>query len=74
MTNELMHRPTSQNDQLLSVRSGGQEFALNIRVIREIRGWISSFTYRAANPHDHARRGSPNACRRSLMQTHVPHH
>jgi purine-binding chemotaxis protein CheW len=31
-----------ENDQLLCVRVGDQEFALSIRAIREIRGWISS--------------------------------
>ncbi len=28
--------------ELLSVRSGAQEFAMDIRSIREIRGWIAS--------------------------------
>ncbi len=32
----------SDTNQLLCVRLGDQEFALNIRAIREIRGWISS--------------------------------
>ena len=32
----------NESNQLLCVRLGDQEFALNIRAIREIRGWISS--------------------------------
>ena len=32
----------TQREQLLCVRVGDQEFALNIRAIREIRGWVSS--------------------------------
>ncbi len=39
-----MHHRHSQERrvELLSVRSGAQEFALDIRAIREIRGWIAS--------------------------------
>jgi purine-binding chemotaxis protein CheW len=37
-----LSRPMGESDQLLCVRLGNQEFALNIRAIREIRGWISS--------------------------------
>ena len=32
----------TQSEQLLCVRVGDQEFALSIRAIREIRGWITS--------------------------------
>src|SRR6202789_1310408 len=32
----------NEGNQLLCVRLGDQEFALSIRAIREIRGWISS--------------------------------
>jgi chemotaxis signal transduction protein len=32
----------NESNQLLCVRLGNQEFALNIRAPREIRGWISS--------------------------------
>ena len=32
----------TQREQLLCVRVGDQEFALSIRAIREIRGWITS--------------------------------
>ena len=35
-------RPMNEGNQLLCVRLGDQEFALSIRAIREIRGWISS--------------------------------
>ena len=35
-------RQNQRADQLLSVRLGDQEFALNIMDIREIRGWIAS--------------------------------
>ncbi|MCB8874943.1 chemotaxis protein CheW [Acidisoma silvae] len=35
-------RQSERADQLLSVRLGDQEFALNIMDIREIRGWIAS--------------------------------
>ncbi len=38
MTNNLAERPS----QVLCVRLGDQEFALNIQAIREIRGWRSS--------------------------------
>jgi purine-binding chemotaxis protein CheW len=41
MANDLS-RPMNESNQLLCVRLGDQEFALNIRAIREIRGWISS--------------------------------
>jgi purine-binding chemotaxis protein CheW len=41
MANDLS-RPMGESNQLLCVRLGDQEFALNIRAIREIRGWISS--------------------------------
>jgi purine-binding chemotaxis protein CheW len=51
MANELQVRPAGQSDQLLSVRCGDQEFALNIRVIREIRGWISSTPLPHAPPY-----------------------
>ena len=37
-----LSRPMGESNQLLCVRLGDQEFALNIRAIREIRGWISS--------------------------------
>ena len=37
-----LSRPMDESNQLLCVRLGDQEFALNIRAIREIRGWISS--------------------------------
>jgi purine-binding chemotaxis protein CheW len=39
---ETLNRPMTESNQLLCVRLGDQEFALNIRGIREIRGWISS--------------------------------
>jgi purine-binding chemotaxis protein CheW len=42
MTNVLSSRPMGESNQLLCVRLGDQEFALNIRAIREIRGWVSS--------------------------------
>jgi purine-binding chemotaxis protein CheW len=32
----------AESNQLLCVRLGDQEFALSIRAVREIRGWISS--------------------------------
>jgi purine-binding chemotaxis protein CheW len=41
MANDRSHHQ-QVNNQLLSVRSWNQEFALNIMAIREIRGWISS--------------------------------
>jgi len=34
--------PTERRTELLSVRIGAQEFAMDIRSIREIRGWIAS--------------------------------
>ncbi len=40
-----MDRPRAQTDrgnELLSIRLGGQEFAINIMVIREIRGWVAA--------------------------------
>jgi purine-binding chemotaxis protein CheW len=43
--NQMYQRPVSQADrrsELLSVRIGAQEFAIDIRSIREIRGWIAS--------------------------------
>jgi purine-binding chemotaxis protein CheW len=39
---DTFHGPNADGHQLLCVRVGDQEFALNIRAIREIRGWISS--------------------------------
>ena len=42
MMNDLSSRPMGENNQLLCVRLGDQEFALGIQAIREIRGWISS--------------------------------
>ena len=42
MANDLSTALVSENNQLLCVRVGEQEFALDIRAIREIRGWISS--------------------------------
>jgi chemotaxis signal transduction protein len=36
-----LSRPMGESNQLLCVRLGDQEFALSIRAIREIRGWIS---------------------------------
>ncbi len=38
-----MERPRGKTDrgsEMLSIRLGGQEFAINIRAIREIRGWV----------------------------------
>jgi purine-binding chemotaxis protein CheW len=43
--NQIDRRAASQADrrsELLSVRIGAQEFAMDIRSIREIRGWIAS--------------------------------
>ena len=40
-----MDRPRAQTDrgnELLSIRLGGQEFAVNIMAIREIRGWVAA--------------------------------
>ena len=42
MANDVSTALVSENNQLLCVRVGEQEFALDIRAIREIRGWISS--------------------------------
>ncbi len=42
MANDRSNHPVSENSQLLCVRVGEQEFAFDIRAIREIRGWISS--------------------------------
>jgi purine-binding chemotaxis protein CheW len=42
MANDLSYRPMGESNQLLCVRLGDQEFALNIGAIWEIRGWISS--------------------------------
>jgi purine-binding chemotaxis protein CheW len=43
MANDLArHQQVNQNNQLLCIRLGDQEFALSIQAIREIRGWISS--------------------------------
>src|SRR5271168_2936757 len=42
MANDLLYRALGESDQLLCVRIGDQEFALSIRAIREIRGWITS--------------------------------
>src|ERR1700742_1948317 len=39
---DMLNRPMGETNQLLCVRLSDQEFALNIRAIREIRGWISS--------------------------------
>jgi purine-binding chemotaxis protein CheW len=39
---ETLNRSIAESNQLLCVRLGDQEFALNISGIREIRGWISS--------------------------------
>jgi purine-binding chemotaxis protein CheW len=50
MTNDLS-RPMNESNQLLCVRLGDQEFALNIRAIREIRGWISSTPLPHAPPY-----------------------
>ena len=41
----------AESNQLLCVRLGDQEFALNIRAIREIRGWISSTPLPHAPPY-----------------------
>ena len=41
----------NESNQLLCVRLGDQEFALNIRAIREIRGWISSTPLPHAPPY-----------------------
>ncbi len=41
----VMDRPKAQTDrgnELLSIRLGGQEFAISIMAIREIRGWVAS--------------------------------
>ena len=46
-----LSRPMGESDQLLCVRLGDQEFALNIRAIREIRGWISSTPLPHAPPY-----------------------
>lgn len=35
-------RMIAQNTEFLSVKLGGQEYAVDIRSIREIRGWIAS--------------------------------
>ncbi len=43
--NQIYHRQVGQAErrtELLSVRLGNQEFAMDIRSIREIRGWIAS--------------------------------
>jgi purine-binding chemotaxis protein CheW len=37
-----VNRQTETRQELLSVRLGAQEFALDIKSIREIRGWIAS--------------------------------
>src|SRR5580692_872881 len=50
MANDLS-RPMNESNQLLCVRLGDQEFALNIRAIREIRGWISSTPLPHAPPY-----------------------
>jgi len=42
MANDPSTALVRENNQLLCVRVGEQEFALDIRAIREIRGWISS--------------------------------
>jgi purine-binding chemotaxis protein CheW len=45
MTTATMERPRAQTDrsnELLSIRLGGQEFAVNIMAIREIRGWVAA--------------------------------
>ena len=36
------HRTVGQGAELLSVRIGDQDFALDIMAVREIRGWIAS--------------------------------
>jgi purine-binding chemotaxis protein CheW len=36
------HRAVGQGAELLSVRIGDQDFALDIMAVREIRGWIAS--------------------------------
>jgi purine-binding chemotaxis protein CheW len=36
------HRTLGQGAELLSVRIGDQDFALDIMAVREIRGWIAS--------------------------------
>src|SRR6201999_417455 len=41
----------NESNQLLCVRLGDQEFALNIRAVREIRGWISSTPLPHAPPY-----------------------
>jgi purine-binding chemotaxis protein CheW len=40
--NQSEHHGNIHRTELLSVRVGAQEFALDIRSIREIRGWIAS--------------------------------
>ena len=42
LTYDQVHRQTAGANELLSVRIGTQEFALNIKAIREIRGWTAS--------------------------------
>jgi len=42
MANDRSDHPVSEDSQLLCVRLREQEFALSIRAVREIRGWISS--------------------------------
>jgi len=42
MANDRSDHPVSESSQLLCVRLREQEFALSIRAVREIRGWISS--------------------------------
>jgi purine-binding chemotaxis protein CheW len=46
-----LSRPIGESNQLLCVRLDDQEFALNIRAIREIRGWISSTPLPHAPPY-----------------------
>jgi purine-binding chemotaxis protein CheW len=41
-TYDQAHRQTAGANELLSVRIGAQEFALDIKAIREIRGWTAS--------------------------------
>jgi purine-binding chemotaxis protein CheW len=50
MAHDLSH-PMDEGHQLLCVRLGDQEFALSIRAIREIRGWISSTPLPHAPPY-----------------------
>src|ERR1700742_2009221 len=48
---DMLNRPMGETNQLLCVRLSDQEFALNIRAIREIRGWMSSTKLPHAPPY-----------------------